>query len=112
MDDAGFDRLLALAGPSSAPGLVAQFLADLDEVAARLDAGFGAADATALRKASHVLIALAGTVGAADLTDAARRLHAAASAGDGAAMAGERASVTAGIGEMRLRLAARAGRRA
>ena len=63
LDEPAFRRLLTRAGPE-APELMRRLRADLRDVAEGLTAGFANADRLALRKHSHVLLAIAGTIGA------------------------------------------------
>ena len=65
-------RLITLIGPQDAPALVAQIVADLAAQQACLRA---TPTPDAVRRAAHALIALAGTIGATDLMEQARRLH-------------------------------------
>jgi hypothetical protein len=64
MDETVFTRLLDLAGPDIARELVYRFKEDLSTVQAQIATALPKADLAALRAASHVLIALAGTAGA------------------------------------------------
>lgn len=75
IDRATFDSLLALAGPQVAPELLRQLAEDLAAVAAALPPALAAGDRTALRAQTHMLMALAGSVGAGPLYDAATRLN-------------------------------------
>jgi HPt (histidine-containing phosphotransfer) domain-containing protein len=52
-----------------------QFQTDLDSALRTLRATTASADPKATQRAAHSLIALAGTVGASELEDAARRLN-------------------------------------
>lgn len=108
MDEAGFDRLLAMAGPQGARDLVAQLQTDLASARADLDAGFAADDLSAVKAAAHVLVALAGTVGTRDAHDAARLLHDAAASGDRDGAAHARYAAMAGVATLAALLAARA----
>lgn len=75
LDDAAFLGLLNLAGPTDAPELMRRLLADLGNVAVGLTAGLATADQDALRHQSHILLAIAGTIGAQQIHHLARRLN-------------------------------------
>ena len=85
-DGAVLADLLRLAGPDLVPDLLRQLDVDLSQVATRLTAALAAQDWPRLRAQSHILIALAGTVGAADLRAAALAVNDAAHARDAAAL--------------------------
>jgi len=70
--------LLRMAGPDIAPALLRQMQADLAEVRATLAPAITTQDWTALRAGSHVLISLAGTIGAMRLHGLAIDLNMAA----------------------------------
>lgn len=86
-DAARFRRLLDLVGPGQAPALLVQLRLDLTGCGDSIARAAPGPDWNTLREASHVLISLAGSAGAADLHDMAQRLNAAAHAGDPAALA-------------------------
>lgn len=75
-------NLLALAGPEQAPWLVRQIEADLTTQQRDLTRALGRLDAERVRAATHVLIALAGTIGATAVRDKATDLNAAAHLAD------------------------------
>lgn len=86
-DAEGFDpdkllRLLDLAGPEVAGELLDRLAEDLGTVGAVLSAAAPARDIAALRAQTHVLISLAGAVGAERLQHLAEDLNAAAHAAD------------------------------
>lgn len=86
-DDEGFDpekllRLLDLAGPEVAGELLDRLDEDLETVDAVLSDAAPARDVPALRAQTHVLISLAGAVGAERLQHLAEDLNAAAHAGN------------------------------
>ena len=68
-------RLLQLAGKRDAPTLIAALLTDLKTTQTSLDVAWNGPDFAALRTHSHVLIALAGTIGDTDLQALAQRLN-------------------------------------
>lgn len=74
--------ILALAGPETALRILRQMHADLSETAAALRPALAATDWTAIRAKSHVLISLAGTIGAMRLHALSIDLNAAAHAQD------------------------------
>lgn len=71
LDDRTIRRLLALAGPSDAPELMRRLISDLRGVTA----GLMTQDCAALRKHSHVLLAIAGTIGAHRIHSLAAHLN-------------------------------------
>lgn len=75
VDRSTFDALLALAGPEIAPELLRQLSEDLADVATGLSASLQSVDWEAMRAQTHVLVALAGSVGARSLQEAASRLN-------------------------------------
>ena len=72
---AQFDQLLAMAGPKLAKTLVAQLRADLSLAQHTLRAAVDPVDWAEIRVQSHVMMGLAGTVGAQDLYLLARQLN-------------------------------------
>lgn len=109
-DASRLDRLLTLAGPRDAAELLSRIESDLSDTATRIENALPGADRDALRAASHVLVAVAGSVGALGLEVAARRFNTAALA-EGAApspeLAETAAAVLRGIAALKCRLAAR-----
>jgi CheY-like chemotaxis protein/HPt (histidine-containing phosphotransfer) domain-containing protein len=87
-----FDRLLAVAGPETTPELLRRLLDDLQHVERQLIRALADPDWPELRAQTHVLIALAGAVGAQRLQQQSERLNAVAHRRDSAecaARAGE-----------------------
>lgn len=82
-DRSRFDNLIALAGPAMAGQLLSHLAEDLARCRADGLAGVQKHDWTALRASSHVLISLAGSVGALSLQRMAEALNAAAHLGTG-----------------------------
>lgn len=78
IDRDSFDRLMQIAGPAAARELLDRIHSDLRRTERGLIAGLGAADAAVLRAETHVLIALAGAVGATHLQALAQTLNVAA----------------------------------
>lgn len=76
IDTTPLRNLLLMAGPANAPTIIAAFLDDLKSTEFGLDPAWNGPDCAALRLHSHVLIALAGTVGDADLHATAQQLNA------------------------------------
>lgn len=70
-----FDGLIRLAGPGVARELLAQLGSDLDVVEQALSAALATQDSLAIRHQTHVLIALAGSVGAESLLQLAKTLN-------------------------------------
>jgi HPt (histidine-containing phosphotransfer) domain-containing protein len=79
-------HLLDLVGPQVAPTLLAHLDTDLTACQSSLQRGLDEADWSTLRDASHVLIALAGSVGAQSLHAMAQDVNAAAHRQDRAAI--------------------------
>lgn len=75
LDHAGLDHLLELAGPDTASDLLNRLISDLQVVQHGLVEAAARADWASLRDHSHVLISLAGVVGAQALHAAAVRLN-------------------------------------
>lgn len=82
MDEAGFDRLLTIAGPDMARELVHQFRLDLASGEAELRRCYDRRDWTTLHQACHALTGLAGTAGAVTLHSLCRDLNTRAHDGD------------------------------
>ncbi len=76
IDTTPLRNLLMMAGPANAPAIIAAFLADLKSTGFGLDPAWNGPDCAALRLHSHVLIALAGTVGDTYLQAIAQALNA------------------------------------
>jgi hypothetical protein len=93
-DEAALLRLLDLAGPAGAPALLDQIHADLQTVLSDVTTALSRGDRALLRSATHVLMALAGTVGAPRLHAAALAANLAAHAGDSRALS---PAATAGL---------------
>lgn len=87
-DAARFQRLLELTGPHHGAELLARLAEDLATTRQRSDAASHAPDWPELRGASHVLISLAGSVGAISLQDLAERMNHAANIKDEAGLRG------------------------
>jgi hypothetical protein len=75
IDRATFDGLVALAGARVAPDLLRQLALDLRRVASGLAVALPALDWAELRAQTHVLTALAGSIGADRLAAMARELN-------------------------------------
>lgn len=86
-DTPRFRRLLDLVGPDQTPALLTQLRLDLTGCRDSITRAAPGPDWETLREASHVLISLAGSAGAAALHDMAQDLNAASHAGDPAALA-------------------------
>ena len=74
-DRRSFDHLIEIAGPDSARELLERLATDLAKTERGLIAGLAEADSAAVRAETHVLIALAGAVGAARLQALAQALN-------------------------------------
>jgi CheY-like chemotaxis protein len=78
LDTARFDALLAVAGPDGAADLLSHLHDDLCACCAALDDGVAAGDIPEIRAQTHILIAIAGAVGADRLHRLAEVLNIAA----------------------------------
>lgn len=85
-DRSTFDRLIEVAGPEAARELLDRLSADLGKCERGLKAGIAASDLASVRAETHVLIALAGAVGAGRLQALAKALNAAAHRRDGSTL--------------------------
>lgn len=86
-DSTALRDLLRMAGPETAPRILRQMHSDLTDCATLLAPALATGDRIAIRAQTHVLIALAGTIGAMRLHALAIDLNAAAHAEDAAAIA-------------------------
>jgi uncharacterized protein YukE len=75
IETAPLHRLLQLAGKRDAATLIAALLTDLQTTQTGLDAAWNGPDFAALRAHSHVLTALAGTIGDTQLQALAQHLN-------------------------------------
>ncbi len=96
-DGAALRDILALAGPDIAPRLMAQIVTDLSATSTQLAPAIACRDWAQIRVQSHVLISLAGTIGAMGLHADACCLNDAAHAQDEALLATLAPSVTADL---------------
>lgn len=99
--------ILALAGPETAPLILRQMLADLDSVTATLAPALSGDDWATIRGQTHILIALAGTMGADRLHGLAIDLNEAAHARATGRSAALTAPLLADLGRLRAAIAAR-----
>ncbi len=86
-DPSRLSHLLDITGPDLAVELLARLTEDLTMTQGMLDLGAETADWKSLREGSHVLISLAGSVGALSLQGMAENLNAVAHTQDRAALA-------------------------
>ena len=77
-----FEQLLSLAGPKVTPELLSQLQKDLTVIAEALPAALEKRDWAVVRAQTHVLMALAGSVGARSVQEASLRLNRAAHGAD------------------------------
>lgn len=70
-----FQRLMALAGPSTALELLDQLMLDLGAATTAVSAAVPTLDKAALRAQCHILIAVAGSIGAVSVQADAEKLH-------------------------------------
>jgi CheY-like chemotaxis protein len=96
----GLAKLLEIAGPDLAEELLARFDEDLSSVQSQLAAALPRMDWQGLRKASHVLIALAGTAGMTQLEHSARAFNSAANESNSAAVSTEAPAVMDGLAKL------------
>ncbi|MGC1429134.1 MAG: ATP-binding protein [Albidovulum sp.] len=76
-----FDHMIALAGPASASEFIDRLCKDLQNTRRDLIAGLADGDATLIRSQTHILVALAGAVGAERLQNLAQDMNTAANQG-------------------------------
>lgn len=84
IDRDSFDRLMEIAGPEASQELLDRLYTDLRRTERGLIAGLAVSDAATIRAETHVLIALAGAVGATRLQGLAQKLNVAAHRRDSA----------------------------
>ncbi|OYU18676.1 MAG: hypothetical protein CFE34_09210 [Rhodobacteraceae bacterium PARR1] len=82
LDGATWDAMIQTAGPQEALWLVRQIASDLDRMQSGLRAALADGDRNAIRRISHALAGLGGTIGASVLHGAALDLNAAGYQGD------------------------------
>lgn len=99
-DTMAFTRLLDMAGPAVAQELLKRYTEDLRSLQAQLLAALPAQNWPVLAKASHVLIALAGTAGRRTLENDARAFNLAATAQDSVALVKYQKAVLGGLAEL------------
>lgn len=80
LDHERFERLLSMAGEAGAADLLARLIGDLSRVERSLVSALAVPDFTAICVETHVLVAVAGAIGADRLLAEAERLNAAAHA--------------------------------
>ncbi len=86
VDEARIDELMQIAGPTDAAELLDRLVSDLGRVQQKLAETTEVTDRAIIRAESHVLISLAGAIGAQGLYQLAKTLNAAAHRGDLTAM--------------------------
>ncbi len=106
-DEQRFASLLAMAGPSCALELTQRLDEDLSRISQALATAEMAADLPALHAQSHVLLAIAGSVGAEKLHLLSRRLNDKMRAADGSRVSELLADIVVDLGALiqRVRLA-------
>ena len=75
LDEAELSRLLAMAGPMDAKELMRRLISDISGVKAGMAESLLAGDRVAVRRHSHVLLAIAGTIGAGRVYELARVIN-------------------------------------
>lgn len=75
LDEAELSRLLAMAGPLDGKELMRRLIADISGVKAGMAESIMAGDRSAVRRHSHVLLAIAGTIGADRVYELARLIN-------------------------------------
>jgi HPt (histidine-containing phosphotransfer) domain-containing protein len=86
LDRSRFENLLEVVGTKGAQELITRLTIDLQTVQSRMKAAISAADQAELRRQTHVLISLAGAVGADKLQRLAQTMNTAAHKMDQAAI--------------------------
>lgn len=69
------DRLLQLAGATGGAELMARLTEDLTRIAQSLAGAMDEDARDVIRRESHILVSISGSIGATDLSEAARRLN-------------------------------------
>lgn len=105
LDPAVLEGLIALAGPEMAPALLSQIRIDLREAGDGIASGIDRADWEQIRRHSHVLISVAGSVGAMALHHRAEAVNSAAHARDLGALRHLAADIGPAIARINDRLA-------
>jgi len=82
IDKAVFEGLMTMIGEESSSEFLERVEADLAEVRLRIRNGAKAGDVSEIRAGAHVLISVAGAIGARSLQSTAEAMHARAAAGD------------------------------
>jgi len=82
IDRATYDGLAEIVGPAGMTDLLGKVEADLRAAATRLERAAGGPDIDEARSVSHILISVAGVIGAIRAQDLARDINRAAHAGD------------------------------
>ncbi len=106
-DSIALRDILCMAGPETAPRILRQMHSDLADCAARIAPALASGDRATIRAQTHVLIALAGTIGAMRLHGLAVDLNAAAHTEDPVVMAAPAAPLMADLTGLIALLAAR-----
>ncbi|MCZ8334753.1 MAG: hypothetical protein O9328_10865 [Rhodobacteraceae bacterium] len=105
-DGKRLNDILALAGTETATFILRQMQTDLDGVTAGLSEALDSRDWTAIRTQTHVLISLAGTIGADRLHAAAIEVNTAAHDREEDRVAARAAPLLADLAHLRAALAA------
>lgn len=100
IDITAFERLLVMAGPDMAAELLARYHEDLTAVQTKLHTSLPTLDWPNLHGASHVLVALAGTAGAATLEGDARAFNTAANDQNDSALSRHKDAVLDGLADL------------
>ena len=100
IDLAPLNAILKMAGPAQADVLIRTFRDDLQATEIGLDQAWNGPDCAALRRHSHILTALAGTVGDTDLQAAADILNAVAHSQDEKAILAMKAQIMQGLADL------------
>lgn len=106
-DSTALRDILTMAGPETAPRILRQMHSDLTATAALIGPAIATADLATIRAQTHVLISLAGTIGAMRLHALAIDLNAAAHADDHDAIAAIAPPMMADLTALIAHLAAR-----
>lgn len=75
LDEVELSRLLVLAGPGEAKELMRRLISDISGVKVGMAEGLETEDRLAVRRHSHVLLAIAGTIGAGRIYELARQVN-------------------------------------
>lgn len=108
IDRSVYETLAETIGPTAMAELLEKVVADTRSAQGRLERASDPIDLDEIRAVSHILISVAGAIGARQVQDQAREINTASLAGDAAAAGSGLPGLIARIGQMLTAIAARA----